>query len=273
MKKSEVLSHYDEVQRTDFEFIDAIRLGQDEGPTLSEESHFYAKLLTGSASEVSFTAPRPLLAMLRSAFGYFPGDPSEVEPHIASLIGTKLLPGLGFTDDTSSTPGKFISVNASDCSDAEPRFLDVVEQTQFGTSMNQKRVSAYHDSDGTLIALRKSYDVSTALTLQPISHNGITLPPGTIIGMDQLNVKIVADAYANDCYYTVYEITNTLNVRPFRLSPWAFEEPLDRAIFGVDYVNEGSIYYGRRRANLVEGTTIHDFRAAAKAVMLICEVE
>jgi hypothetical protein len=166
------------------------------------------------------------------------------------------------------------------CSQAEDFFVLAVKQIgSNGRADDHDRISVYHNADGTPIALRKTKIESTALLLEPaVSPQLVPIPAGTVVhvGPNASYVKTGEFDYLDrrnrpKTRYQTFEVGGEdtgLEVAPLRLSPWAYEDPLDRAVFAISRYNTGAeVQYDSDRAKLAQGFSIDDFRLAARSVM------
>lgn len=175
--------------------------------------------------------------------------------------------------------------NHSSCPDAEKYFTSALRHVnrlyQGDRTRQHRRVSVYVDQDYAPIALRKHTESSTALLLQPVRHteSGIVFPVGTIVGVASTQTEPTPppligsfSPYKSGNFgVQTFDASEGLTVFPLRLSPWAYSDPLDRALFGVNSPEPGILGYDTARANLVTGVQIGDFQEAATHIIELCQ--
>lgn len=157
------------------------------------------------------------------------------------------------------------------CNAAEVHWKQTLGQINETQDPNQPRVSVYHDSTGLPLAIRKQREVPSALTLQPLEMNDVTLPSGTIVG-----IGLDANHYPTGSYrtattrYDCYQVS-VPPCRPSRLSAWAYDGP-ERALFACAMHMDRWVSYSAHRESMLTTVSIDDFRLAALTVMELCDV-
>jgi hypothetical protein len=157
------------------------------------------------------------------------------------------------------------------CDQAEGFFRDTLTQVRSGKSRGQKTVSTYHNMNGEPVAIRKYADVSSALTLKRLKLGPLILPPGTIVGIQSNSADLTGTAKQGKTTMASYLVNGQLQVTPCRLSPWVYDNPVDRALFGLHEYSDKP-FYSRARADIAVGIGIDDFREAAHKIMMLCGV-
>lgn len=159
------------------------------------------------------------------------------------------------------------------CDLAEGAFNAALQQVRRGRYKDNVRISAYHDESGTPLLFRKTADERTALTLVPFQMKGFAIPAGTIVGVSN---KAFAKPIGRDEHkrfaFESWRWTDDYGIRPLRLSPWAYEDPEDRALFACEgWPFEGDwVEYDRYRADMVKRTSLEDYTAAAQRIVELC---
>jgi hypothetical protein len=171
------------------------------------------------------------------------------------------------------------------CTGAETFFAAVVRQTA-GQSVEsvykQRRAVVYTSPAGEPIALQKSYEAKTIVTLEPIAVNELVFPAGTIMGVDSMTLTHegeyipVADEALQVRTLRTEDVPFKLT--PTRLSAWAYSDPLDRALFAAYAYSayddgEREFRYNRRRGDLLTALSIDDFRETAHQIMELCSAD
>jgi len=164
------------------------------------------------------------------------------------------------------------------CPNAEDEFIKVYTQIQNGDEDGEHPiVSVIHQEDGTPVALRKYYDVSTALLLEDCQdEHGIPIPAGSIVQVPELNQELELSGKSGKFLSTLYKSFKipdgeVFMCSPLRLSPWASRESADRAVFAVDDDNMGALTVSHKRLRHCCDYTISDFRDVAKQVIQLCQ--
>jgi hypothetical protein len=229
--------------------------------------------------------PRPILKLL----GYAISDlvkvavteqlqtsvPSSVYTSMGIVINQILLPMLSLEiDPDKPVQGQITDIDVNTCSDAEQFFADTVKQVNSGRWYHQKKITTYTDSYGEAVALRKSNESSSAVTLKSTNFKGIVFPPGMIVGvnnnMNNPKYQIGEKQRANDIL-EAYEINGPLVSIPRRLSAYAFFNPLDRALFAAWGTIKNPRVESSDRVRLLERYTLQRITNAADRVVNICD--
>lgn len=219
--------------------------------------------------------PRPSLHLLRRAFT----DIGQVgREHGADLqfIGEHVLPLTGLAPGESVKDIVLTSTGSRDtCQKAEGFFEDAREQVEDGLSRGQQAVAVYDDGAGNPLIFRKEQEFSNGLTLAPLSAGALTLPAGTIAAVASARIhRSHATGLRADGGFgmTVYRASGELDAIPVRASAWAYDEPLDRALFACEGPLSApeEITFDEEKAALLTGTALEDFRASAHRLMDLC---
>lgn len=195
------------------------------------------------------------------------------KPQLATFITEDLMPICGLAPPTNEIQTVIGGERRDPCKDAETYFVECLSQINGQSEGRQTRISVYHTPEGTPLAIRKSYEQSTALTLQPAE----LIPAGTIASISyNKRAKTTGKTTLSRDYYcslATYQVDGELELAPLRISPWAYDDPIDRALFAVTDNGQGKPHYSERRAELITGHNLDDFRQAADQVMQLCGVK
>jgi hypothetical protein len=287
MRAQQVVDHWREAQEAETAFV--IETGdelQEKAASLRYTiAHLSGVIATKQPDYDFFIRPRLSLLLLSNAYedayrSFLGGTEHAqvVRSQASTLAGDILLPMSGVASMATPVEGTLAGRSVGACSDAEGYYHDCLSQINTGRYRWQQKVSVYHDRQGRPLALRKGSASSSAITLVPLSLSGIAVPPGTIgaIGPDMHNLPTgTAQQRQHSAIYGTYMIDEGgLGMHPERLSPWAYDDPLDRAVFALDYTGEDEklASYIREHGRIVEGRTLDDFQEAAHKVMAMCGV-
>lgn len=262
------------------ESLDASKVMHNE--SLQTARQMQALVVAAKAKNVHIDSVAPLLSqrILNNIFFSGTNTPSGSEGAEPVMDSEEMLksgqlviarmPGLvrpkGFhtaTFTTNDTKGS--------CSMAEGYFRDALTQIRTGRRRGHKIISAYHNEGGEPIALRKNTDESSAITLRRLKLGPLILPPGTIVGVGNKSAEITGSLKRGSYVLNTFLAGRQFQVTPRRLSPWAFNNPADRALFGL-YDNISSPTYNETRGRIASEIEIDDFREAAHKVMELCGV-
>lgn len=218
----------------------------------------------------------PRLGLVLAHEFYFDMCSVEPSPRLAELGGTLLeYAGLDKPDTTDCKGVKGVIAKSSNvaCSNAELYFIHALQQIREGCCKNQPKVSVYHDQDGAPVLLRKNKEVDSALTLRGMEISGVPIVPGTIMGVDERASKEKTGSLRFRKYgfeVATYLLPSDLLVNPIRISPWAYDNPLDRVLFAM--YDEEPIEVDRDREERVVSYSIDDFRRCARVINVLCKV-
>ena len=193
-----------------------------------------------------------------------------------SLFEEVLLPVAGF-DSLEPThempvvrPALLNQLNYDRCAKAEPYFARLYRQIMLKQARPHTLITVYYDDSGTPLMLEKLEEAASALSLTPIQLGGIALPAGSLVKI-LANRKSITTAPNKEVKYRAQEAQKgIIGVEPLRISPWAYADPLDRALFGVQTRHDGEVVYAGLRAGQASSLTIGDFQEAAAVVMQMC---
>jgi hypothetical protein len=286
MRTLEVVDHWREAQEAELAtMVEAEQELYEQIPDLRDTGRTLHKIINGRQDSFDFSGgqPRPSHILLSKAYSDTynayrgsiaytnTGDQAKVQ--LSNFIGNFILPMSGVSSTTHPIQGTLAGKDVAMCWDAEEYFNDCLTQINTGRYRLQTRISVYHDRQGTPLALRKHEATSSAITLVPVSIEGILVPPGSITGVGAHMNKVMTGVVQRDDAptYATYLVNNPFAIRPQRLSPWAYDDPLDRSLYALeDGPKNGDPEYKRARGRFIEGRTLDDFRQAADKVMSMC---
>jgi hypothetical protein len=157
------------------------------------------------------------------------------------------------------------------CKLADEYFVDAAAQTlgrnrRFGT---QARITVYHDSNLLPVLLRKDRDESSSLTLTSMQNdNGLVIPPGSIVYYNekvtnppviQKGVSLCAQPFDNEQALSF-----------LRLSAFAYDDPIDRALFATEGFGGDMLRIDGEKAQKILEYDLDDFRTAARIIVDLC---
>ncbi len=223
------------------------------------------------------TSPRLGCAILRRPYDDITSLRSvgkKPSQEAVAFLSETILPLCQVPPSTAPVKVKFGKKGSDACQRAERFFGQCLKQIETGEYHGQPRISVYHGPDGTPFALRKSTDESTALTLIPVASHGLEVAPaGTIVALgDKMNKKRTGEEELPGFRLETYLVDKALTLSPVRLSPWAYDNPLDRSLYAISNAWVEEPQYDRIRARIVELYSLSDFRQASRTVMEVCGV-
>lgn len=267
LTKKAVLRHYSAVQQLE---IDAFDSGILERATYLCRTSDIAQDIKDKTVKNTHIYPRLGLRLLSRAFEDLNKHGLTNKEMAAKFISKELLPlcGLDVADDAADMKIDISGGIRGACEQAEYYFKDSLSQIRSGHNKAQPRISVYHTPEGVPLALRKTSDESTALILE----SSAVIPAGTIASVGpRMNSRISGVRCFMHSIFETYEVNEPLAILPIRLSAWAYENPLDRALFAVEHWEEEP-HYDSERANIVKGACLADFKQASRQLMEMCGV-
>jgi|GEM_PF-3609323 len=218
------------------------------------------------SSEVS---PRPAVRLVHAAYEELPVR-KNTSRQVTKFIGGTLIPLAQLPD---RRPDQQVKLGDDDdrgcCPRAESYFHSALEQLRSRWFEGHSRLSVYHDAEGTPLLLRKKVDESTGLTLAPLALKNMVLPPGTIVTVGSAANK-QQTGFIRHSQFSIhsYSADDSLELTPLRLSAWAYDDPLDRALFATyGHMSNGAGYYSPAKAVMLARTELSDFIVAADEVI------
>lgn len=251
---------------------------------------------SGLANNVSEIRPLPSSRLLIGAFGALNGtDLTRNEKDaVAAFSNTYLLPLAGLRVEPVDATHQLASTSyaSETCPQSEPTFADALRQIDDLSEGKKtpsfspfrvfhKRLSVYSASDGTPLILRKQLNISLGLTLEHIMlDDAAIIPAGTIVAtqpgtngirqQDGWRYKAPQKDNGEGYRLSTFDIDDTFGIRPMRVSPWAYANALDRALFGVTHDIHDRWHYDLPRVHAVTKYSLDDFRQGAAQILELC---
>lgn len=222
--------------------------------------------------EASQSEPLPTTHLLARVFAAMTQGPPSAQ--VVQFLETYTPPLKAVTQEPWSRQVKWGSGPGGACPLADEAFNAALQQVRRERYVEHSRISAYHDQNGTPLLFRKTADERTALTLVPFEMKGFTIPAGTIVGVS--SNTFFAKPTGRDEHkrfaFESWQWTDDYGITPLRLSPWAYENPEDRALFACEgWPFEGDwMEYDRYRADMIKRTSLDDYAAAAQRIVELC---
>ncbi len=185
----------------------------------------------------------------------------------------------GITPAKNPLRSRFLSIGMGGCSSAEDFFVDTASQILANEDRNQASIQVFHDKEGSPVFLKKHFDEPNALSLRPLSIEGLYMPPGSLVAIDKRLEKsitgkgIISLNQSEDYIYSAHQISEPLSIAPLRVTPWAYEAEIDRALFACRINPSTDIAeYDKSRAENIETYKLEDFEQAARTVLSLCGI-
>lgn len=226
----------------------------------------------------TMTLPRLSHYLLERAYGdvstLVDGRSRPTPVAALDFIEQDILPLTGAVSLSDPREAKLFSTKLVGCISAEEYFDDCLMQINQGLVGSQTTIDVYHDAAGTPLALGKDKSEPTAILLEPLAVEGaIVIASGTIAGVHP-TMKALQTGSTNggSTTFNAYLVEGPLVVRPKRLGPSAYEDPLDRALYAIQPRKDNQDKYNHKRGGIVLRSTIEDFRSAGRQLMQLCEL-
>lgn len=243
-------------------------------------------------TEVRMNSPRPMLAALRKAYRnmeYWAVDDWYAQPMAAGLINIiTRASGLG---NPEAVVGDGVYEHKSGfyesdfmCVSAEPNFsrlLGFIANPDLEIADTFRRedhtATVYLDKGNKPIALQKSIEIGSALSLTRVTLGGVLLPAGTILNIgssdeDSVDSSLVAGGEINGFSCEIRYIEG-MGITPLRASPWAYENSsLDRSLFACGTGIDGKPKINEIAKQYAVARQLDDFRTGAGRVMEACGI-
>lgn len=275
--KEETLAHYQQVMAAEKAYFESNETRFNEAADLfatPSQDRFRGLMRAAQKNPTSYTSePRPSHWLINLAFREMSREPenSQRGHEIAEVSASLLYPMGNITATSAGIPGTLTDVDHETCDRAEVFFTNAVEQVVRRTNQDQPRLSVYHTKEKEPLALRKTFDASTALLLRDITVNGGFVPAGTIVGVG--NIKRTGQTIQASRIMQSYEVIPPFTISPIRLSPWAYADALDRSLFGIGKEGTQPIIYDPGRARRVAHYELANFVEASELIMKACVEE
>ncbi len=233
--------------------------------SVAVDDHIRQSLSTSDRFDVPI-APLPALA----AFKGLARQRMLMRSNVGDdVLHETVLPATGIPIPSDGVRCRGGRVMLRSCLDAEHFFSKAVTQARYYLEGEQDAITIHHTKDRKPVLFQKSAEQDTALSLVPITINNRVFPRGIIFV-----VKLKPDAgpitgvhHLRNIDFVTKEVDDVA-LTPIRISPWAFDDELDRSLFGVDASHHRN--FNGRRARMVRECTIGDFLSTAKHIMELC---
>lgn len=273
--KSEVLDHYDMVMSAEKAYLEANESRFMEAADLFEtpsQDRFRGLVRSVQTSPTSYMSePRPSHWLINLALceESREADGSQRGRDITEVTEALLYPMGGIDRSTETIPGKTEAMDQAVCEEAEKFFSDAAQQVLTGSNQYQARLSVYHTKAGEPLAFRKVFDSSTALLLRDVTLDKGFIPAGTIVGVP--TIPKTGQTIRDDRILQAYEVDKQFTISPFRLSAWAYDSALDRALFAIGKEpGKRPLIFDPGRANRLAHYKMTDFIAASQRIIQLC---
>ncbi len=278
MRTRDAVRHARRTARQDIETISANRAELMHGARhlsgVREDIENYLPLDDPGSFRIHPWAPRPGAVLLNTAFREMRAQMARPAASRLKFVSDVLVPLAGISPQTATHEGIWIRSGSAACSMAETRFLAALHQIRKLSDMGQKKLSSYHDEAGNPVLFRKSNGESTAINLAPIAlGEDAVIPAGTVLGLgDNMNGQQTGEYTGSGFTLATFAVPQVLEITPIRVSAWAYDNPADRAVFGlprsrVDAIREDC---GRTPEGFIEHTALDDYADASQRIAELC---
>ena len=277
MHKPEIFKHARELAVQDMQAItendSELMQGAIHLPTVRDEIEGMQERTPGSFF-IEGRSPRPGLLLLNSALKEMFAQERRPSSGKLRFMSQLLVPLAGINPQVPVYESGWTSKKGDACSMAEWRFIDALQQVKWLRTIGQPIVSTYHDEDGSPILFRKSDYESTAINLKALAMgDDIVLPAGTIVAVSNtMNRNPTGQRKGRSFTLASYALPQTINIAPIRISPWAYDDPIDRATFalaGNGLIGEG-YYYDRGESMNFQRYSLEDYAEASRQIIELC---
>jgi hypothetical protein len=248
---------------------------------LHSTTHTLDRIRNGQYNRLSKVWPRPSLALFNRFFqDTLRIDDSVLEARALDFVGQELVPLSGARSDQPTFSGVLGRGMANTCASAERRFYDYLLQITTGEVADpfQANIGVLHDEDRVPLAITKSITksamtlvpiqfIGSEITGQEIAASGIHAPAGAIGAIDETNLEKMSVKTIDGTTFTSYLTQEALRFRPTRLSPWAYQDIMDRLIFALEAPSKDRICFDPVRSHIVGNTHLDIFRHAASQLI------
>lgn len=274
MKSKIVLDHYREVAAEERARLEAAS---------AEVDDVAGQLMVDlAASEVHFRAALPTMGsvLVAGTFGSIEtetfGGKIDKQPR-SEFLSEVALPVARIDQEDQQFSLELGTGALMGCSESEWRFVEALEQVWGGGQSPHFNISVYHDKDtGTPLIFRKQKTESSGITLQPMRVGTMTVPSGTYVGVPRFQRHAAlqsSERQFGNVVYETYEVDDKFAVYPLRLSPWAYRDRADNALFAVASELDPAtgviehVTYDAHRGRAILKATLDEFREAATILM------
>lgn len=185
----------------------------------------------------------------------------------------------GITQTKNPLRSRFLSIGMGGCPSAEDFFVDTASQILTNDDRKQISIQVFHDKKGSPVFLKKHFDEPNALSLKPLSIEGLFMPAGSLVAVDPRHSKRATGKQSvtlnpqEPYQYSTHVISEPMSIAPLRITPWAYEAEIDRALFACRINPSTDIAeYDQSRAERIETYQLQDFQQAARTVLDMCGI-
>lgn len=277
MRTRDAVRYAKKIARQDIETIGANRaelmLGAKYLPGVRGDIENHLPLDDPRSFRIHPWAPRPGASLLNTAFREMREQTAKPAASKLKFANDVLVPLSGISPEDATHEGTWSRSNSAACGMAEYHFLSALRQTR-ELQGNHDRISTYIDDSGNPVLFRKSNFESTAISLRAIAlGEDVVIPAGTILGLGN-NMNRQQTGEYNGSWFTLatFAVPQVLQITPIRVSPWAYDNPADRAVFGLPRGRVSALREDCRRTpeEFIEQTTLDDYVDASQRIVELC---
>ena len=228
------------------------------------------------AYTASHDSPTPMIDLVGHVFSRIVQGPETqrcLHPKMIRFLETHVDPFRKVAQQPTARETRVGLANGQACALAESTFNTALQQVRRRRFGEHARISAYHDDEGVPLLFRKTAYERTALTLVAFRTRDFAIPPGTIAGVLKENVTEPTGRKKHKSFaLESWPWSDRDILQPLRLSPWAYEDAEERALFACEGfpLGEEWLEYDRYRADMVKRTSLEDYTAVAQRIMELC---
>jgi hypothetical protein len=264
----------------DYEETDAIKRLLADSPKIYEKLSMPENPMEFLMFKGSEAKPRPSLATMFVMTRTMRLNNKIRSPHETMVaLHSELGQMAGIVQDDNPLRSRFLSIGMGGCPSAEDFFVDTASQILADEDRNQASIQVFHDKEGSPVFLKKHFDEPNALSLKPLSIEGLYMPPGSLVAVDPRHSKRATGKQSvtlnpQETYqYSTHVISEPMSIAPLRITPWAYEAEIDRVLFACRINPSTDIAeYDQSRAERIETYRLEDFERAAKSVLSVCGI-
>jgi hypothetical protein len=212
------------------------------------------------------TAPLPSLRMIRTQYDKLQDPGDGYNPYNDEILFSIA----GLPSCTSDLQFDVGPQDAACCPSAEWRFRSMLDNVAGSTDKVHEIIKVFHTDIGEPVFIEKERGANTAMSLLSVRVSGICVPKGSIVELhaSEESLDSAASVMIGDTNF-VSVLLGEVSVAPSRVSPWAYEEPLDRGLFACEEQSNGTIEVDSERLRMLAVTDLEDFRQAARSVIAL----
>lgn len=278
MRTRDVVKHARRTARQDIETINTNRAELMHGArhlrNVREDIEDYLPLDDPDSFHISRWSPRPGALLLHTAFREMRAQMAKPAASRLKFTNDVLVPLAGITPQVATHEGTWSRSSSAACGMAEHHFLSALRQVRELRDARHDRMSTYLDESGSPVLFRKSYYESTAISLTGIAlGEDAVIPAGTILGLgDNMNRQQTGEYDGGGFTLATFAVPQVLQIAPIRVSAWAYDNPADRAVFGLPQGRVGALKEDCRRTpeEFIEHTALDDYADASQRIVELC---